>query len=225
MQVSPEARVHDVGRQGGLGRHVVRRKLHGGIEAEGAGITIRHGQLEGLDGGQVDLADTLLPAQRPPSVGDLLQIRNERGPVDQEQRPAADSDAARRAEIFHEVEDEGGIALDGVLLLDQDLGVLAVPAPGPVLVGPCEAEGRVWHTRAEHQGIHTLLGCIRVLRQAVFGIEQGVRTAPLESPSVEKMAQQSLARRQVRIHARMVAIRGGGIPLSLPQPPRHRGAR
>jgi hypothetical protein len=54
-----------------------------------------------------------------------------------------DTDVARVVEIGDQGAEMGFVVGEGVMLGDQHVVVLAVPAAGPVFVGPAEAEGEI----------------------------------------------------------------------------------
>jgi hypothetical protein len=75
-----------------------------------------------------------------PACGRFGRLRENARAVDQEQRPAIDSDVARVAQDRLHDADEFEVGLRVVALRDQHLVVRSIPSAGPVLVRPAEAE-------------------------------------------------------------------------------------
>src|SRR3970282_823027 len=99
--------------------------------------------VEAPDDAEIQLADAGAAALLAPPAHGRLRIGKQVRPINDEQRPAVDSEVARVAEMPDQVPDHGEIVLRRVVLPDQDLVVLAVPAPGPVLIRPTKAERQV----------------------------------------------------------------------------------
>ena len=116
----------------------VRRKLDGHVEAERGGIL----HVE-LDHPQHDFADAVLAAVAPPAFGSRARIGQQRGPVDDHQGTTIDADVSRIGDQRDQVGDETLVIGLGMVLADQDILVLPIPAPGPVLVRPADAEREI----------------------------------------------------------------------------------
>lgn len=114
----------------------IRWELHCGIEADVAGVRA----FETLHVGQMDLADAIVTAPATPARRRSLGVGQQLRPVQQQHRSSLDLQRTRVAQVIGNVGDERQIILGTVLLADQYVLVAPIPAPGPVLVGPTQAE-------------------------------------------------------------------------------------
>ena len=115
---------------------LVRRELDRAVEAVFARVVVaealRHHEQRVL---------ARLRLEQPAPAGDRVpRVRDHADAVDHQQRPAADADVAPVGEVAREAADQRQLVLGPVVLGDEDVLVGAVPAPGPVLVGPHQAE-------------------------------------------------------------------------------------
>jgi hypothetical protein len=83
--------------------------------------------------------------RRRDDVGNQLRL------VDDQQRAAVDAQVAPVGEQAQERLEEPPAVVEAVALLDQQALVAAVPAAGPVLVGPAHAEREVGRAAREHR--------------------------------------------------------------------------
>ena len=111
----------------------------GGVHAVGARIVVA----EGLGHDDVRIFQAALKEVLAPALDGGEGIGEDGGAVEHEERPAIDADVAGVGEEGLERGGEVTVVFDGVLLLHEDLGVFAVPATGPALVGPVDAEGHI----------------------------------------------------------------------------------
>ncbi len=79
-----------------------------------------------------------------PEGGSGKGIRQCGGAVDQKQGFVPDTDVARVVEKGQQGLDVGEVVCLGVVLGDQHLLILAIPAACPVFIGPAEAEWKIW---------------------------------------------------------------------------------
>jgi len=116
----------------------VGEELASGIESQIGRIARR----EAFHGHQIGMLARRVPDCAPARHG-LRQIRNDVEPVDQQQRPAIDADIAvigkARQQIARETFGRGRLKS----LRQKNFVLAAVPAPGPVLVGPAQTEGKI----------------------------------------------------------------------------------
>ena len=128
------------------GRNLQRRKLDRGVEAESGRVVLG----EAPHRHEVDLADPRPAALLPPSGRGPPRLGERLGAVDRQERSPGHADVARVAKQRDHVPDKVAVGRGLVRLRHQDLGVVAVPRPRPVLVGPADAKGKAWPPRAEH---------------------------------------------------------------------------
>ena len=107
------------------------------------GVVGVDGVAETLHGGEEEAEQALGLDVLAPAGDGGGGVGQELGPVDEQQGLAVDADVAGVAEDRLQLGDEGEVVFRGVLLADEDVLFLAVPAAGPVFVGPAEAEGQV----------------------------------------------------------------------------------
>src|SRR5262249_55075002 len=125
-------------------------KLNRCIEADPRRVVSFAG--EAFDPAQEDLADPPFSrlfspdGRRSRGIGQLV------GSVNQKQRLAADSDIPLVPEGIDEPADVLLVVVLTILLRDQNLFVVPVPPPAPVLVRPAQAEGEVRLARRQDLG-------------------------------------------------------------------------
>ena len=134
----------------------VRREVDQTVEAVALVI------LEAKGRGAVErqFAQAQLPRQGPPAFRGGLGVRQQLGAIDDQDRLAAHADVARIGHVASHVAEDRQVVLRRVVLADQDVGLVAVPAPGPVLVGPAQGERQV-------QARVSQIGVQRPLQQAL----------------------------------------------------------
>ena len=119
----------------------VRRKFDGGIEPGRDGQSLVRGHA--FDVAEIHTWKT--EARRllaPPGDGGG-GIRKIRRAIDEEKRFAVNPDLKRIPEIFRESVEVSQVVLGRIDLAQEDLLIVAIPAAGPVFVGPAKAEGEV----------------------------------------------------------------------------------
>ena len=162
---------------------LVRRELDRAIHAEVAGIGIaerlRH------DEDRV-LAMAVAKGGTPPRQA-RRTLGNQRRPVDHQHRPPVEPDVARIGEMPRERRDQSRFVGRAVILPDQHLVFRAVPAAGPVLVRPHQAEREIDAAVGEE-------GFQRPVQQAVA----------VEPVEIEDEARQAGPLRQVDLAAQHV---------------------
>ncbi len=126
---------------------LVRRELDGAVEAMGARIAIA----EGLRHDEQRVLAVPLAEQAAPALEGRGGVRDDAGAVEHEQGPALHPDVARVLEAAREAGQQPGLVLGPVVLGDEHVLLGAVPAPGPVLVGPHQAEREVHAPVREHR--------------------------------------------------------------------------
>src|SRR5262249_10599044 len=111
-------------------------KLHGRVEAKR--FRICDGGYAG--GAEVEIAQSEASCFLAPDRGHRPGMRHLVEPIDDQQRPPFDADVAPVGEHRQVMADERPAVVLRVLLADQNFLIAAVPAPGPVLVCPADAE-------------------------------------------------------------------------------------
>jgi hypothetical protein len=104
----------------------------------------------------MDLTDAGASAPVAPAPCRIEDMRQRSRAVDNQKRLAADTDIAGVSQILCNIGDERQIVLRRVPLTDQNFGFGAIPAPGPVLIGPADAERQI------------KIGVVRILLQRQF---------------------------------------------------------
>src|SRR6185295_10705311 len=108
------------------------------------------GHAETADDAEVDFADPRTAALAAPPLDRRPRIRQQVRPVHEHEGPPIDPDVSRIAKMPDQVLDHGDIVLRGMALRDQDFIVLAIPAAGPVLIRPAQAERHSRGPACEH---------------------------------------------------------------------------
>ena len=118
----------------------MRRKFDGGVEAEAEWV---FGEAETLHRSYIRFVQPRLAAVTAPDLGGPSSIGQQTRLIDQEQRPAVDSDITTVAQGGLQGFDEVQIVVVRVFLGNQNFSVEAIPAPAPVFVGPADAERKI----------------------------------------------------------------------------------
>src|SRR4029077_11602153 len=93
--------------------------------------------------------NSCLATRRPPELHGAIDVRQNVGAVDDEERGVVYPDVARILQDRDHVADEGEVRRLRVRLLEEDVVLEAVPAARPVLVRPADAEREVWPSAAK----------------------------------------------------------------------------
>jgi hypothetical protein len=140
VDLAREIRVEQLDRN--LVQHLaelVRRELDRAVEAVGARVAVA----EGLGHDEQRVFAVALPEQVAPAREGGGGIGHDAGAVEHEQRPALDADVARVREAAGERGEQIVLVARPVVLGNEHVLLGTVPAPGPVLVGPHQAEREV----------------------------------------------------------------------------------
>src|SRR5680860_68004 len=122
------------------------RKLHRGVETVFARVALA----ESLGTYNIKTGKSEFFCLLAPGKNGLLHFGNDVRPIHDEQRFAVDLDIARIVHEGAQIIKHGTRILDRMLLSDQDVMILPIPAPRPVLVGPDHAEGNIQFWIVEH---------------------------------------------------------------------------
>jgi len=123
-------------------------ELHRGVEPQGPRIV--HLQRPRFHPDQQDLSRADFRPDLPPDVRGLLDIRDLRGPVDQQYRSAIHPDRPRIAQRGGQELGMDSMIRFRIALLLEHTSLLSAPGPSPRLVGPAQAERDVRSSRLQH---------------------------------------------------------------------------
>ena len=123
-------------------------EFHGSIEPGMSGIHVFAG--EALHLAEVEVWESRLPDLFSPHSRGIFRVGQVARTVDHEKRSALHLDITGIPECPDEPRDMLTIILLALLLPHEDFLVPAIPDPGPVLVGPAQAEGKIRSSRLEN---------------------------------------------------------------------------
>ena len=117
----------------------MRRKLGGRVEAVTARVMVG----KGLDHDAIGLLFAVFQADFAPARQGGRHVGQQLGVIDEQHRPPLHPDIAGIGKVAQQIPHDGPIILRAVFLVDQDFLVHAVPAAGPIFVGPVQAKRHV----------------------------------------------------------------------------------
>ena len=125
----------------------MRRKFNGAVKPDGRWVNVF---AMAFDSHEIEIWKARRSARLPPDFRSPRRLWKEHGSVNKEQRPTIDFDVPIVGKSRNQMLDVGLIILRRILLLQKNVGVHAIPASRPVLVGPAEAKGQLRGAGAKH---------------------------------------------------------------------------
>ena len=186
---------------------LVRRKLDGAVEAEFRRI----GGVEALRHHQHRVLAMVAAEQPAPARHGGAGVGDQPGAVDHQHRAAGDADIARVAEMPGQAVHQRPLVAAPPVLRDQHLLVRAVPAAGPVLVRPHQAEREIQRGLGQHR-------LDRVVEQAA-AVEPVEIMHEAEQPGIAR--QLDLPAHGLRVGQRIMAEVARDARLVMPGEARH----